>query len=140
MCALSNGSVSVLGYYIDLRGWLEVGVGDEAAVEQRLREARTQREAAGGWPATYMNGWCWSGAQFNFRRYLFYGGQVRFEGLDVFEQVLRELLGLGLHLSGFFHAQGEDNQISVAYKVVYDRLNVGEDVPPPVSYVNPPED
>jgi hypothetical protein len=70
--------------------------------------------------AWYLRGWCWGETRINWTGYIFYGADVTIGGLDLLEQVLDDLASMELHISGYFHAQGEDGERNIAYRIVHD--------------------
>src|SRR5205823_1771330 len=74
----------------------------------------------------YLKGWCWINDRINSTHYLFYGADVRIEGLDLFETVLDAIGALGYQVDGFFHAQGEDMVNNYVYRVTNDKWRVEE--------------
>lgn len=110
-----------MAYFYSLRGWLEIDPEDIQKLTERIT---TLREDYSSNPklALYMQGWCWNQSTFNWTGYVFYGADVTLEGLDLLEAVLADLTGLALGISGYFHAQGEDGERNIVYKMIDDIL------------------
>jgi hypothetical protein len=103
-----------MAYYYSLRGWIEVEPEHFNRVVEaitRLRRLQPTETKEG----LYLKGWTWSDAPVNWTGYVFYGADVTAEGLLWLRATLQELARLGLHLSGFFHAQGEDGGQNARY-------------------------
>lgn len=110
-----------MAYFYSLRGWLEVepdNFDSAINVVKTLQLSSAQDTKIG----LYLQGWCWSEASVNWTRYLFYGADVTEDGLELFENTLNKLTAMNLNLSGYFHAQGEDNERNLIYKVTDDNL------------------
>jgi hypothetical protein len=117
-----------MAYYYSFRGWLEVEPENFSRVIEAVRLQQASH-AKNSKLALYSQGWCWSETPINWTRYLFYGADLTKEGLDFFQKLLEGITGMGLNVSGYFHAQGEDGEENIVYKIVDDMLYVEEDVP-----------
>ncbi|HLO89492.1 MAG TPA: hypothetical protein VK203_31405 [Nostocaceae cyanobacterium] len=112
-----------MSYYYSLRGWLEVSPEDFTKIVEKLKSLQVsylEDQKLG----LYMKGWCWYETPINWSGYLFYGAEVSIEGLDLLENVLKNITSMNLQVSGYFHAQGEDGEKNFVYKVVDDGLTV----------------
>jgi hypothetical protein len=112
-------------YYYSVRGWLEIDPDNFTIVVDKI-QALENEYLENTKLALYMKGWCWSKTPINWSRYLFYGADVSSEGLDLLKNVINEITNLHIHVSGFFHAQGEDSERNFVYKVVNDYLSFEE--------------
>ena len=117
-----------MAYYYSFRGWLEVEPDNFSRIIEVVRSQQASH-AKNSKLGLYSQGWCWSENPINWTRYLFYGADLTKEGLDFFQELLETITRMGLYVSGYFHAQGEDGEENVVYKVVDDMLYVEEDVP-----------
>src|SRR3954466_3500468 len=108
-----------MGYYFALRGWLEMEHKDFAAVRDKVHALRASYPD-GSQEALYMSGWCWPEKGINWTCYVFYGADVKAQGLKLLEDVLDAVVALGCHVDGWFHAQGEDRSSNFTYTVLND--------------------
>ena len=117
-----------MAYFYSLRGWLEV---EPDHFPQVIDAVRKQQAGSSGNSklGLYAQGWCWNENPINWTRYLFYGADVTEEGLEYFRDLLEMITNMGLNLSGYFHAQGEDGEENIVYHVTDDFLHVEEDMP-----------
>lgn len=117
-----------MAYFYSLRGWLEVEPDNFPQVIEAVRgqQANSLNKSK---LSLYAQGWCWNENSINWTRYLFYGADVTKEGLEYFQKLLEMITNMGLNLSGYFHAQGEDGEENISYKVTDDLLFVEEDMP-----------
>ncbi|AUX28646.1 hypothetical protein SOCE836_007250 [Sorangium cellulosum] len=110
-----------MSYFYSVRGWLEVSPDIFSSITSTIstiRERWRDNEKA----HLYMKGWCWSNDSINWTRYLFYGADVTEEGLTIFRSVINDLILLKADLSGYFHAQGEDGEKSIVFRIENDVL------------------
>lgn len=110
-----------MAYFYSLRGWLEVEPDNFTSVigaVKSLQESHPKNTKLG----LYLQGWCWRETSVNWTRYLFYGADVTDEGLELLENTLKKLIAMKLNVSGYFHAQGEDGERNLIYKVTDDNL------------------
>jgi len=116
-----------MAYFYSLRGWLEVEPDNFPQVIEAIKRQRTTA-LSDSKLRLYAQGWCWNDNPINWTRYLFYGADVTEEGLEYFRELLEMITNRGLNLSGYFHAQGEDGEENMVYKVTDDFLYIEEDV------------
>ncbi|HET7077342.1 MAG TPA: hypothetical protein VFM49_07815 [Chloroflexia bacterium] len=112
-----------MGYFYSLRGWLEFGSDDFDRVIGQIKSLQ-QRYLEDDQASLYMSGWCWPSKPFNWTVFIFYGGDVKLPGLDLFETVLKAVCDLGCKVEGYFHAQGEDGAENLVYRIVNDAWTV----------------
>lgn len=110
-----------MAYFYSVRGWLEAEPDNFASVIDVVKSL--QASYSNDTKITlYLQGWCWKEQPINWTQYLFYGADVTEDGLELFEDTLNKLIGMKLNLSGYFHAQGEDGERNLIYKVTDDNL------------------
>ncbi|MCA1992261.1 MAG: hypothetical protein LDL41_09500 [Coleofasciculus sp. S288] len=110
-----------MAYFYSIRGWLEVEpdkFSQAIEVIKSLQSSHLNNTKLG----LYLQGWCWHETHVNWTRYLFYGADVTEEGLELFERTLYKLTAIGLNISGYFHAQGEDGERNMIYQVTDDNV------------------
>lgn len=110
-----------MGYFFSLRGWLET---DEEERDIVIETLQSMIDSEDDVSKLYLKGWCWCNVIINWTSYIFYGADVRPEGLDQMEDTLARLLKLCPELRGYFHAQGEDSQYNYIYKLSNGVLTV----------------
>lgn len=132
-----------MGYYYDVRGWLKVSEDVGPLITAKLDSLQVrykpEKRPEDSWPATYMAGWVWSGMASEWTSYLFYGGQMRYRGVELFEETLREILQVGTELYGYFQVDGENGE-STSYHVNCSNLTLTEQNPPLIDHKYPPDD
>ena len=114
-----------MAYFYALRGWLEVEPDNFSKIIEVVQSLQSSypKDTKQG---LYLQGWCWRETPINWTHYLFYGADVTDEGIDLFENTLHKLTAMGLNLSGYFHAQGEDGERNLIYQVTDDTLRIEE--------------
>lgn len=110
-----------MSYFYSVRGWLEVSPDSFSRVASAIAKIR-ERWRGDEKAHLYMKGWCWSDEPINWTRYMFYGADVTEEGLLIFRSTISELMRLGVELSGYFHARGEDGENNTIYRIDNDTL------------------
>jgi hypothetical protein len=110
-----------MAYFYSLRGWLELEAEqfEQAIALVKSLQMSYEKDPK---PGLYLQGWCWGESPVNWTRYLFYGADVTAEGLEWFQDTLIKLLALNLNLSGYFHAQGEDGEKTMIYRVIENQI------------------
>ncbi|MGL5081492.1 MAG: hypothetical protein ACRC8A_08390 [Microcoleaceae cyanobacterium] len=112
-----------MAYFYSVRGWLEV----EPEKFERLTTAVEwiqTHQPQDSEKELYAQGWCWQNTLINWQCYLFYGADMKAEGLIFFREMIDWLIAEGLNLSGYFHAQGEDGSRNQSYKIINDSLEI----------------
>ncbi len=115
-----------MAYFFSLRGWLEVEPDKFDCVTEVIKSLKKKysKDTKFG---LYIQGWTWSESAVNWTRYLFYGADVTYEGLEFFQNILNNIIQAGSGLSGYFHAQGEDGDRNYTFIVTDDDLQFEED-------------
>ena len=108
-----------MSYFYSLRGWLEVDPSNIRSVISVIVKMQ-QKYQQGTKDHLYMQGWCWSEKEINWTRYIFYGADVTHEGILLFDQVLNAVANIKAQVSGYFHAQGEDGEHNLEYRLSDD--------------------
>ncbi|MCP4349973.1 MAG: hypothetical protein GY795_31210 [Desulfobacterales bacterium] len=76
-----------MAYFFSLRGWLEVEPDKFDCVTEVIKSLKKKysKDTKFG---LYIQGWTWSESAVNWTRYLFYGADVTYEGLEFFQDIL----------------------------------------------------
>lgn len=111
-----------MSYFFSLRGWLEVEPEKFETATQLIESLQNayEKDTKIG---LYLQGWSWNKNSINWTSYIFYGADVTESGLKLFEDTLGKLIDKQLNLSGYFHAQGEDGERNLVYRVTDDELS-----------------
>lgn len=119
-----------MGYYYNLRGWLEVDDADLPHVrshietkQKTLNATSTEQDRT---RALYMGGWVFPSNIINATSYVFYGADVRLIGVELMEIVLREIMAICLISGGFFHAQSEDQGDNRSFIILDNNLRMAQ--------------
>jgi hypothetical protein len=111
-----------MSYFFSLRGWLEMDHPEAFASATKKLRFLKNLHVKNPIFSVYMQGWTWNETPFNWSAYIHYGGDVKIEGIELFERTINELTSLDLKLDGFFHAQGEDMEKNYSYKIMNDKV------------------
>jgi hypothetical protein len=111
-----------MSYFYSLRGWLEIEPKNFSQVVNFLTTLKNNH-LNNPKHSLYNQGWCWQETPINWTSYVFYGADLTEEGLILFETTLKQLISLNLDLSGYFHAQGEDEKYNITYRIDCDIIN-----------------
>ena len=112
-----------MAYFYSLRGWLEVDPDKYKDVLEQIENIR-ENNCNNQHSKLYIEGWCWSKTIINWTGYIFYGADVKKDGIPLFVETLEQLISLKIGLSGFFHAQGEDRVHNQTFTLNNDVLTI----------------
>lgn len=110
-----------MAYFYSLRGWLEIEPHHLSKIIDIIQTIKTNYHDQPQ-KLLYLQGWQWQEQTINWTAYIFYGADVKIEGLNLFEMILNKLISLNFNLSGYFEAQGEDEQKILTYKITDDHI------------------
>lgn len=105
--------------YVSIRGWIEVDHQQRPQIERVIAEHRHEM---------YSGGWAFPSAAFNWRFYVFYGGDVRESAVGWLREQVAEIARLppvdddGDRPVGFF-LLGDERQQSAAWTIRDGRLD-----------------
>ncbi len=117
-----------MGYFYSVRGWLEINEEMELPLRQLIDLARDKNygiEIALDKVEFYLKGWVIPQSYINWTKYVFYGADVRFEGVKFLKEHLQEIAKNVCsidgeytdYITGFFAIDDEDGQISLFWKL-----------------------
>lgn len=110
-----------MAYYYSLRGWLEIEPNHLPKIIDLIETIKTNYYDQPQ-QSLYLQGWQWQEQTINWTAYIFYGADVTIEGLNLFEMMLNQLTSLNFNLSGYFEAQGEDEEQNLTYKITENKI------------------
>ncbi len=110
-----------MAYFYSLRGWLEIEPNNLPKIINLIQTIKTNYHDQPQ-QLLYLQGWQWQEQTINWTAYIFYGADVKIDGLNLFETILNKLISLNFNLSGYFEAQGEDEQQIFTYKITDDKI------------------
>jgi len=117
-----------MAYFYSLRGWLEAEPDNFEHIAELIK-SRQKSYSEDTKTGLYLRGWTWSETPVNWTRYFFYGADVTRDGLELFQNLLKDIMQAGSNLSGYFHAQGEDGERNYMFRITDDELYFEEDDP-----------
>lgn len=122
-----------MGYFYSVRGWLEINEEMELPLRQLIDLARDKNygvEIALDKVEFYLKGWIIPESYVNWTKYVFYGADVRFDGVRFLKEHLKEIAEniysidgeYTDYVAGLFAIDDEDNRTSLFWKLQKGKL------------------
>jgi len=122
-----------MGRYVSIRGWLELDDELTNEVKSAIEQSPTQSENFGVSPEDaefYIKGWTIPSDYINWTRYIFYGADIRLQGLKFMKSLLEKIAQIQLADGGdidfvtgvfFIDDEGED-RLSLLWEIKEGQL------------------
>jgi hypothetical protein len=113
-------TVTIMGVYASVRGWIEIDVKQREAAEEIIGQYRHE---------LYSGGWTFPSAPFNWTLYLFYGGDIRQDEVPWLREQVEQLAAMrpvdedNDMPKGFFLLTAEERKGAEAWQVRDGRLD-----------------
>ena len=117
-----------MGYYVSVRGWLEIDKQMEPVIRRLIDLAQKKVSDFGltsDEASLYLEGWIIPESYINWTKYIFYGADVRMEGMKFLKEHFKEIAEnvwlvdgeITDYVTGLFSIDDEDGQISLFWKL-----------------------
>ena len=115
-----------MGHFIQIRGWLETEfelIPQFKEIVQRF-DNNYSEYLLKDWQVTlYQKGWHFPDQPINYKSYIFYGAEVRYEGADYIKDQLMEMVGLFDDTNGLFYFNNDEGDYPVTWKICDGVIN-----------------